>query len=183
MFLLADAGSINPSDPSMIILGLGGVVVMYVIMRPLMRRKKDPFAKPFATTSLSQQRSVERQMESLLVELSEMSRQMTAQLDTRAAKLEALIGEADAKIATLERLSRENPTVPQRFVMPATQPTPEPVREPKPEPAAEPEYTIPPGHAEVYRMADDGKSPGQIAGELGRPVGEVELILALRPRV
>jgi len=38
---------------------------------------------------------VERQMQSLLVELSEMSRQISAQLDTRSAKLELLIKEAD----------------------------------------------------------------------------------------
>jgi len=181
MLFLAEAGSFNPSDPSMIILGLGGVVVMYVIMRPLMRRKKDPFAKPFATTSLSQQRSVERQMESLLVELSEMSRQMTAQLDTRAAKLEALIGEADAKIAALERLAKENPTAPQRFVMPSQQQEAPP--ELKPEPAVvEDLHPIPPGHAVVYKMADEGKSRSQIAAELNRPSGEIELILALRPR-
>ena len=40
-------------------------------------------------------------MESLLVELSEMARQISAQLDTRSQKLEILIREADEKIAAL----------------------------------------------------------------------------------
>ena len=40
-------------------------------------------------------------MSNLVVEMSEMARQITAQLDTRAAKLELLIKEADEKIARL----------------------------------------------------------------------------------
>ena len=163
----------------MLILGVGGVVVLYVVLRPLMRHKKDPFARPFQTTSLSQQRSVERQMETLLVELSEMSRKMTAQLDTRAAKLEALIQEADVKIATLQTAMQNEAIAPQRFAMklPAMEKQREPARELDPEPERVPEQ-----HSAVYRLADAGRSPGQIASELQRPSGEIELILALRSR-
>ena len=42
-------------------------------------------AKP---ASLASQCAVERDMSHLLVEMSEMARQITAQLDTRAAKFE-----------------------------------------------------------------------------------------------
>lgn len=35
---------------------------------------------------------------------------------------------------------------------------------------------------QIYRMADDGRSPGDIADETGKPVGEIELILGLRRR-
>ena len=37
-----------------------------------------------------------------------------------------------------------------------------------------------PRHAAVYRLADQGRSSPQIAAELVRPSGEIELILALR---
>jgi DNA-binding NarL/FixJ family response regulator len=39
-----------------------------------------------------------------------------------------------------------------------------------------------PRHAEVYALADQGQSAYDIANQLGRPRGEIELILALRPR-
>ena len=37
-----------------------------------------------------------------------------------------------------------------------------------------------PQHVDVYSLADQGKSARQIADTLGRPSGEIELILALR---
>src|SRR3954453_13208793 len=77
----------------------------YLLFRSRFRRK-DPLEKP-AFSSLSSQRGVERQMQSLLVELSDMTRQMNAQIDTRSAKLELLIREADQRIQTLRELGGE----------------------------------------------------------------------------
>ena len=37
-------------------------------------------------------------------------------------------------------------------------------------------------HAQVYALLDEGLTPYQIADRIGRPEGEVELIIALRPR-
>lgn len=148
------------------------VAVAYVVVRPMMRKKKDPMDKP-PDFSLSQQRAVERQMSDLLVELSEMARKVTAQLDTRSKKLELLIHDADEKIAKLERLS-------------GTQSNSR--RDRDGEPRA-PEYAPPPPREElrtdarysaIYTLADQGRSPLEIAQELDRPQGEVELILALR---
>jgi hypothetical protein len=39
-----------------------------------------------------------------------------------------------------------------------------------------------PRHERIYALADQGLSPRDIARELGRPTGEIELILALRPQ-
>ncbi len=44
--------------------------------------------------------------------------------------------------------------------------------------AAEP--ALDPRHAEIYVLADQGRSSREIAHQLRRPDGEVELILALR---
>jgi hypothetical protein len=140
---------------------VGILTIIYVVMlRPLMR-KKDPLSKPPSFGSLAQQRSVERQMQNVLVEMSEMARQITAQLDTRAAKLEALIREADEKIAAMKSAPAPQATLP-----------------------AVPDVSAPapsdPRHAQVYALADQGRSSREIAQQLNRPSGEIELILALR---
>src|SRR4051812_47980080 len=81
---------------------------------------RDPLEKPSSLGSLSQQRSVERQMQNLLVELSEMSRQISGQLDTRATKLELLIKEADEKLEQLRYASATaSPPGAQRVVAPS----------------------------------------------------------------
>lgn len=142
-----------------------GLTVVYVVMRPF-KKRKDPLAHP-TNLSLAGQREVERQMTELLVELEQMARQMTAQLDTRARKLELLINEADQKIAALQSASDSSAMLPQ--FIPA-------------EPAAAPRSVADPRHARVYELADAGQAARQIAHQLERPQGEIELILALRPR-
>jgi propanediol dehydratase small subunit len=143
------------------------LTIVYAVMRP-MRRRKDPLTtrKP---VSLAGQREVEKQMTDLIVELEKMARQMTAQLDTRAARLEALLREADERIATLRTLAEAGAGA-GRFRLLAA-----------PEPAAPEAEDMPdPRHMEIYELAQKGHSAHQIAQRLGRPYGEIELILALR---
>lgn len=156
-------------------MGLGLVALGYLYLRGKARRR-DPLDKPAERMSLAQQRSLERDMGNIVVELSEMARQITAQLDTRATKLEMLIKEADDKIARLEQLQRGSGELsPASPPPPDTQAFPEPP--PPPEPAGE---RIDPRHSDVYALADQGHSAHAIAQQLNRPSGEVELILALR---
>lgn len=184
--LLAAANVPAPADQTAnyVLIGAGVVFLVYTFMRMNRRRKKDPFDTPYQARTLAQQRSTERQFENLLVEFSEMSRQMSAQLDTRAAKLEALIQDADERIARMEALSRQAPARPD-FALPKEPvietPLPSPIVEVKADDVA-PSPTLDAGHAEVYRLADEGKNVSSIASTLGRPSGEVELILALRPK-
>ncbi|HEV8603736.1 MAG TPA: hypothetical protein VGQ99_00125 [Tepidisphaeraceae bacterium] len=146
-----------------IVYAIGALTIVFVVFRPSFR-KKDPLKQSGPQLSMSQQRSVEREMSNLLVELSEMARQITGQLDTRSAKLEALMQDADKKIAELKRLSSSaRPEV--RAETPA---------DPSPPPSTDPRYTA------IYDLADAGHSVQEIAQQLDRPRGEVELILALR---
>jgi hypothetical protein len=169
---------LNFADPTTrIVLGFGAFALLYVVfIRPLRKKgRRDPLDKPSGGV-LSQQRAVERDMSNLLVELSEMSRQMTAQLDTRAAKLELLIKEADDRIATLRRAEAGITTVPpDEKTEPSEIFSDPPVEAPAVAPAP-PD----PRHLAVYDLADQGLSIQEIAHELGRPTGEIELILALR---
>ena len=80
------------------------LTIVYAVMRP-MRRKKDPLAAK-RPVSLAGQREIEKQMTDLIVELEKMARQMTAQLDTRAARLEMLLREADERIESLRGLGQ-----------------------------------------------------------------------------
>ena len=160
-----------------LIYGLGVTALIYLVVRPMLRKKKDPLERPM-NLGLSQQRQVERDMNNVLVELSQMARQITAQLDTRSAKLEALIEEADRKIEELKRLQQRatpaaNPAVAKR---PAVE---QRATLAPPAPAA-PKAVEADRHTEVYSLADSGHSAQDIASRLNRPRGEIELILALR---
>ncbi len=54
---------------------------------------------------LRDQKDVRQSMDELLIQLEEVSRRINAQVDTRFAKLECIIRDADERIAKLERLS------------------------------------------------------------------------------
>ncbi|MCS7033983.1 MAG: hypothetical protein NZ561_08300 [Phycisphaerae bacterium] len=193
-----------------IAIAVGILGLAYLWLRPRLKKRRDPLEKaPFS--SLAQQRAVERDMQNLLVELAEMSRQITAQLDTRAAKLNLLICEADRKIAELQRLSDGSGAaaaarrdagspadLPPAGSVQGQAHASAPVEGAPPVTAREmPAFStearsagmvarstdsVDPGHAEVYRLADQGLDAAEIARRLHRPRGEIELILALRPR-
>ena len=195
------------------VLGVAVLGTGIVLFRPKFKKPRDPLARSPQSASLAQHRSVEREMQKLLVELSEMSRQITASLDTRAAKLDELIREADQKIAELTSLrtngSQSNqPPARNEFMTeramlfaPAISSAPAmssgggELAGPVSERATEPEgmsttmpspqnpspYDIDPRHAEVYQLADQGQTAAEIAAQLQRPHGEIQLILALRP--
>lgn len=153
-----------------VLVALGIITILYAVMRNPFG-KKDPLSRAPKFASLAQQRSVERQMQNVLVELSEMTRQISAQLDTRAGKLEALMKEADEKIAALKAMSASGPamTPPSAASLASSS-----------QPMATPASSLDPRHAQVYALADQGRSSREIAQQLQRPSGEVELILALR---
>jgi hypothetical protein len=156
-----------------IVLGVGGIATLYLLIRPRLKARKDPLEhRP--SLSVSQQRQLERDMSNLMVEMLETARQMTAQLDTRAARLEVLIQQADGRLAALKAgtasgaggAETASTVIGDDIAMSAID-----------------RHETPPNprHAEVWAMADQGRSPPEIARQLNRPSGEIELILALRP--
>lgn len=173
-------------------IGVAMLVLVYAVLRPMAKRKRDPLETARPGGSMSQQRSVEREMSNLLVELSEMARQVTGQLDTRSAKLEVLMKEADERIATLQQhcgaapMNHTTPGVASPFRQTAAerdalmQPLDTPPPSPQLSPQESPESQVDLRHAEIYALADQGRTPVDIATHLGRPSGEIELILALR---
>jgi DNA-binding NarL/FixJ family response regulator len=178
-----------------VVLCVGVLATLYLVMRGRLkgRRGGDPMERP-AAFGVAQQRQVERDLQNLMVEVLDTARQMTAQLDMRAARLELLVKEADVRLAALKAAASDGATGPAAPVVerpiiarafPAV--TPLTIEAPAPAPVVEeaeparPETPPDPRHSEVYAMADQGRTPQDIARQLNRPNGEVELILALRP--
>ena len=183
-FILLDSSVPTPAPyTSWAAIGIGVFTILYVVfIKPALAKKKpDPLAKNPPEPGLARQRAVERDVSNLVVEMSEMTRQMTAQIETRAARLEALIREADEKIALLRSLGQDHPPP---LGSPAVlieakvlESHAVPMRVAEDSVAA-----VDPRYAEVYDLADEGQTPQDIARQTGRPRGEVELILALRGR-
>ena len=161
------------------------VLVILLLASPLLRRRSEPVAatspppakspvevKTLFATSSGEHRALERDIQILIKELSDLTRRVNAQIaqvDERSAKLEQLVRAADERAAKL------------RAMQPASNgdaPTPVPTETPV---ASSPDE-IDPRHVEIYTLCEQGLSTQQIADRLHRPSGEVELIIALRPR-
>jgi hypothetical protein len=184
--LLPQSATNSPGQWAVIALGV--VTVLYVaVVRPMRKgKRKDPLDRPPGQLSLAQQRAVEREMSNLLLEYEEMLRRMTAQLETRAAKLELLISQADERLARLEaarQLHSKLGNRPPPAEAAAGGAVPEPTASDRPSETSAPASadTEASPHDPVYQLADQGQTPRQIAQQLNRPHGEIELILALRP--
>lgn len=125
---------------------------------------------------LSQETETKRDLEAVMLELDQLARHTMGRLDTKFAKLEVVVRDADERIQTLTRLLRtqggESPLDLTVADVPAENGTDEKARAAP----APPE----PRHAAVYQLADAGLSPLDIARELDRTTGEIELILSLR---
>ena len=175
---------------------LGILTIVYIaFVRPLKKKQqKDPLARP-GDSMLAQQRAMERDMTALLVEYEQMMRTMTAQLETRVVKLEVLLADADARIAALKAGVNAAPPAPAKDVQtPALRlghmrlggtqidsRAPDSSHTLSSDIGFIEEQPAPP-HGEVYALADEGLSYRQIAQKLDRPYGEIELIVALRPK-
>jgi hypothetical protein len=127
---------------------------------------------PSTTPNALSVREVTTQIHAMLADIEETSRRATAQIQNRCVKLETLLTEADAKIARLESLLQDQSSSPR-----PQQPSTNPSQDRTVSTAAQD-----PAYSAVYQLADQGKSSREIAQELNRQPGEIELILALRAR-
>lgn len=108
----------------------------------------------------------------VMLELDQLARQIYGRIDTRFAKLEAVIRDADQRIATLTRLAGKSTGGSGVDVTLESQ---------KPRvPESLSDLSSDHRHNAIYRMADGAMSPADIARDTGKTQGEIELILALR---
>lgn len=174
--ILAEGTQGSLDQTTWIMLVIAAIAAMYVMSRSKLRKKRDPLESRSIGSTLSQERAVERQMSNLLMELTEVSRTVNSGIDARTARLEALLDEADKKIAELRSLNARE----RAALQPIMRETAATLSSEQPVPNRSETSNSDARHAEVYRMADLGRSAHEIAAALGQPTGEIELILALR---
>lgn len=95
---------------------------------------------------------LQRAMEQLQVNIMEFGRDIEGRLDTKMATLARLVQDADERIKKLEELRG----------------------------ASARGNGVPPLHAEVYRLADEGLDRVEISRRTAMTPGEVDLVLGLR---
>ncbi len=179
-----------------LLLSLAIIVLTITVMNMRRRRPKDASPRQYRReidAATSQNAAVKRDMEVLLVELEELSRKINAQIDTKFAKLEQSIADADRRVTALRILIEETKRL--HGKKPEEGEASEPAgpnaaarsdaREPEQSMTldAEEQSAQPSPHdrrQRIYALADAGRSPVEIARELGTQPGEVELILNLR---
>jgi hypothetical protein len=155
-------------DPNSMVALLLAAIAAFLLLTGLRRRQRDRSARSaLPSPRLAKEplnpdgkEKLRRDLENLIGELQDLSRKISAEMDTRFAKLEAAIRDADRRIAVLNRLSREMDEKTGR--------TPS---EPEDHDAR---------YAVIYELADAGFSCVDIAKDLGKTPGEIELILNLR---
>lgn len=114
-------------------------------------------ARPFERRPREHQAAdVSSDLRQMLVELEDLTRNFSEQLDARSSQLQKLIAEADRRIQDLRGATNHEP-----------------------QPASDGEQPDPLTR-KVYALADAGRTPLQIAQALDEQPGKVELILALR---
>jgi hypothetical protein len=156
--------SVSPQQ--WVILGAIGLVAAVVLVAKARRRPLDAPPRESRRLDSTNQRSAEIRddMERLLKELSRLSDSIDKQLDGKLEELKAAARDADQRISALRILvqaSRPSQAGEARNVAASAD---------LPDPRAE----------KIYRLADEGLAPIQIAQRLNERVGEVELILNLR---
>jgi len=119
-------------------------------------------------------------MEQLVAELEQLARKISAEIDTKFAKLETVIADADQRIRKLQDLLRAADGRPAIDVVVGDDESTS--RGSGAAARSSGDAGSADRHARIYELADAGKPAVEIARTLGRPTGEIELILALRPK-
>jgi hypothetical protein len=186
-FEVADIGTTRA------LFAMAAVIFILFILNRSARRRRMGLARPrdeqptHGETARVQR--LKREMEQLLVELNDFARDVNGQIDTRFAKLEKSIADADRRIAELRRLEGDagGSSDIDRRVLRANADAAAAIRG---ESAAGQSHgssrqlieTEASGEERVYELSDMGRTPTEIARLMRCTVGEVELILNLRGR-
>lgn len=171
--LLALAGLSSTQAVLLAMALVGLTIVMLSTRKRIAKSRQPPGASMRRRYEQAQERNkTGRDIETVMVELDQLARQVHGRLDTRFAKLEMIIRDADERIENLSRLVRAaqgSPTL--DLTLEEAVPDPPPLEEKEIDDER---------HAPIYRLADSGLAAAEIAMEVDRTTGEIELILSLR---
>lgn len=146
-----------------LLLGLGAMVLVAFFGVQQRQRSRSATPTPRQATEGTQRDIVE-----VMSQLDQLSRQIHQKIDQRLGKLDALIRLADERIDRLNQLERSQKGAGAIDIELAPE-TPDAVEKIDEDP-----------NQAIYQLADAGYTPIQIARQLSRHTGEIELILSLR---
>lgn len=159
------------------------LVTTWAMMRLRQRRRRADM-QPTASEQIDrnrQARGLRGDLEQVMVEVEQLAKRFSAQLDAKSMRLEKLIDEADQRLAKLESLQPPEVSPPAEVSPKVSEP---PVEAVEADALPTSQVAAPDDEnelaASVYRLADAGNDAIEIARALGEHVGKVELILALR---
>lgn len=161
-----DASVTNTSPLPTILLGFGTVVLMLTIFRMLRSTSKARSTRSYKTETpreaidrfRTESMSSREPLDTMMAEADELARRLATMLDAKAARLDALIADAERHIAALDAVVRVSSSA-----------------------NGHARETISGSiESQVLSLADAGHDAMVIANRLNRPAAEVELILALR---
>lgn len=190
----------TPTDPqgtaqlkqtlSFLLIALGTVMMVIVIARMLRRSSrarhsrerttytsKAPPPHPDPKTprqtrhspAIAEASAASERLDRVMADAEELTRRLAAIMDNKAARIEVLLEHADQRLAALAEADSSSP----RSTHASS-----PARQTADEPPAP--LSIDPLHRKVYDLADQGMAPVDIARQIDRPTGQIELILSLR---
>lgn len=162
--LAAETGSSLTSLIPTALFAAGTALAVFILLRNLRKRAARQRASGTPRERIDQIQSeaaARRLTESYSADAVELTERLAAMLDARAAAIEKLLEDADKAIARLKRhvANAHSTPLPQ---------------------GADPE--LDPSQRQIHELADQGLAPAQIARTLNKPIGQVELVLALRNR-
>lgn len=176
-------------DPgSMALLGMaiiGLTLLMRLTARRLMKSRNSPPSVPTESLRKTERlKHAQQTLEQTMLELDDLSRQIHGQLDTKLARLETLIRDADRRIERLARMKGGvegsasldillPQEIPQGLVSEAAAPDTDLQTDQSEAKTRDGQQT------RILALADEGLGSGEIADKTGIHVGEVELILGL----
>lgn len=183
------------------------IIVMFNISRR--RRQNDGSPKQYRREidgATRQSAAMRKDLEALIVELNELARVVNGQIETRFAKLEHSIKDADERIRTLRQLLEQAASLPtghadsnvgvdfvvgdethgsaiEKAVISANRAASSfTATDPGSIDDTPKETAVDSLHRRVYALSDAGQTALEIAEAMDRAVGEIELILHLRRR-
>jgi hypothetical protein len=187
------------------ILMFGGVMmVMFILVTNAKRRYRERqrgqnLSARERLERVQQESVMKNDLRTMMVELEDLTRRFSAQLDAKSVRLDHMMQEADAKMAQLRQMIEAaggdpNTATPTNDNTSQVEALPEAVQAPAPSAAdanpdssevsapveATPTDEDDPLKRRIYELDDGGQTSVEIATELGEHVGKVELILALR---
>jgi hypothetical protein len=199
--------AITGEDVAPYVLFLGLILVTASLMMKLAKRRRGGSSSGHGKANvtgaerlekLRQEQGVRRDLDSLMVEIEEMAKRLSHQLDAKAVRLEQLIEDADHRLTRLRHVAERLENAPHNAkeinpastaeaggerashqadptdLLSASAPAPPHANEASPHAAADPLTRS------VYALADEGYDAQEIATRLKEHTGKVELILALR---